>query len=160
MSNPPQRSRRSKKASPRLQRPALKEPIPRGPPQPRSRATNTARPACCQRSLPTPAKFTRSRGPLVADEQRDRSLGDPQTPDAGDSERLPCRARIVSGSDKSQLALRDAEDFLSCRRERAAMSGESHADASFGSKPAPSANTTPRISPSHKPISPHMRSTS
>jgi hypothetical protein len=111
--------------------------------------------------------FSRSRRPLVADQQRDRPCGDPVRADAENRERLSRRARVVSGSDKSQLPLGDREDVLRRRREQAAVvgsrpptSGENHADASLGSKLATSANTTPRISPSHKPINPHVRSTS
>ena len=71
-------------------------------------------------SLRTPAKFTRSRGPLVADEERDRPLADPRSPDAENRERLPRRAGVMAGPDKSQLALRDRQHFLRRRRERAA----------------------------------------
>src|SRR4029077_6011624 len=101
-----------------------------------------------------PAKFNRSRR-LVADQQRHRSLGDPQPPDPGDGQRLPRRPRVVSGSDKSQLMLGDREDSLRRLRERAADVRRKPAAASLGSKLAASAKTTPRIPPSHGPISPH-----
>src|SRR5208337_551291 len=101
-----------------------------------------------------PAKFPRSRGPLVADQQRHRSLGDPRPPDASDGEHPPGRTRIEA-PDEAQLALRDREDF---RRAPPGggppTSGESHADVSPGSKLAASANTTPRISPPDQPMKP------
>jgi hypothetical protein len=107
-----------------------------------------------------PAKFIRSRRPLVADQQRNRLRGDPVRTDLGDGERLTRRGGVMAGLTKRNWRWATLRTSCAVVGNVPPMSGESHAEASLGSKLAASANTMPRISPSRKPISPHVRSTS